>query len=399
MDAPRIVDLHFGRHVHPLYREQVHAVPSGWAYRSTHPAMADATAPTKRVIQQKWMGTLTRHTESVAMRVLSEAGYVHRVRARRRPDTALIHSCERLLKDPPHPYVVDLEQGSVFVIYQRAALGVPWARRALERAYLDERLKFILPWSEAARNSVFHGLSERVAEAIAHKVQVVSPAIRPQVDRPRERGSGPLRVLFVGTIFFDKGGVEALRALREARRHHDVTLDLVSYVPADVAREWSGEPGLTLHAPAGADFIRRLYAQSDVLLFPSHMDTFGYVVLEAMAHGLPVVAPRHLALRESIIEDRTGLLFPAENMLWDDDMACNFRHILPAPARYLRKLRDPGAEYVRGIAGALGRLAEDRDLHARLAAGALESVRSGHLSMGHRKALLAEIYAAAAGPA
>jgi glycosyltransferase involved in cell wall biosynthesis len=394
--APRIVDFHFGRHVHPLYREQVHAVPPGWAYRTTHPAMGDATVPTKRVLQQRWLGTATRLAESLAVRALSEVGYVHRVRARHRPDASLIHSCERLIRDAPGPYVVDLEQGSVFVLYQRAALGKLWTRHILERAFLDERLRFILPWSDAARRSVLHGLSDRAAEQVDAKVRVVSPAIRPLADRPHERRAGPLRVLFVGTAFYEKGAVAAVAALREARSNHEIRLDLVSYVPEEWARRWADEPGLTLHAPGGADLIQRLYAQSDVLLFPSHMDTFGYVVLEALAHGLPVIAPDWLAYRESIHHDVSGLLFPAENMLWDGDMRCNFRHTIPVPTRYVRRLRFPSEAHVRGIAVSLQRLAEDRDLHARLAAGALDSVMRGHLSIGYRKRLLGDIYAAAA---
>ena len=384
--------------MHPIYREQLHAVPPGWAYVSSHPAMTQSTTPTKRVVQQGRLAGASRLAERIGGRVLSEAGYVHRVRVKARPDTTIIHSCERLLRDPPRPYVVDLEHGLLFTIYHRAALERPWAVRALERAFLDERLRFLLPWSDAARRSVLAMISDEAGERVAPKLRVVSPAIRPAAETPRERPEGPLRVLFVGTAFHEKGAVPAVEALRAARRSHEVTLDLVSFVPEEWARRWAGEPGLTLHAPGGTDLIQRLYAQSDALLFPSHMDTFGYVVLEAMAHGLPVIAPDHLAYAETVLDGRSGLLFPPENMLYLEDTSCRFRHIIPAPARYLRELANPSAAYVSGIAAALERLAADRDLYATLAAGALTSVRDGHLSMAHRRDLLAEIYGAAAEP-
>ena len=392
--AERRVQLHFGRHVHPIYREQLHAVPAGWAYVSTHPALTEETTPTKRVVQQGRLAGAGRLAERLGGRVVSEAGYVHRVRAHARPAVAMIHSCERLLRDAPVPYVVDLEHGLVFTIYHRAALERPWARRALERSLLDERLRFLLPWSDAARRSVLGMISDDAAERVAPKLRVVSPAIRPAAETPHERPDGPLRVLFVGTAFQEKGAVPAVEALRQARRRHDVTLDLVSFIPEAWARRWADEPGLTLHAPGGTDLVQRLYRRSDVLLFPSHMDTFGYVVLEAMAHGLPVIAPDHLAYRETVRDGVSGMLFPAENMLYLDDTTCRFRHIIPAPRSYLRALENPSPGYVRGIAGALERLAGDRDLHATLAAGALASVRTGHLSMAHRKALLGEIYGA-----
>jgi glycosyltransferase involved in cell wall biosynthesis len=256
-------------------------------------------------------------------------------------------------------------------------------------------LRFLLPWSDAARRSVLTVLSARAREVVEPKLRTVYMAARLAVDRPREPSGGPLRVLFIGTHFLEKGGVAAVRALREVRGAHDVVLDMVSYPPSDLHREVADEPGLTLHAPAGVDLVRALYSRSDVLLFPSHMDTYGVVVGEAMGHGLPVVAPRHLALTELVRDEESGLLFAAENMLWGEDTRCRFPHTLPVPASYLKSLRRPSERYVRGIAEALARLAEAPDLYPRLAAGALASVRSGQLSVDRRRALLADIYNAA----
>jgi glycosyltransferase involved in cell wall biosynthesis len=396
--SDRTVRLQIGRHVHPIYREQLHAVPEGWRYAYAHPALSDAAAPVKRVAERAaFLGSLREPAEAVALRVLSEGGYVHRIRPDTTEPTDLIHAAERLLWRSPVPYVVDLEHAELFVLYQRAALERPWARRLLERALLDDRLRFLLPWSEAARRSVLTAVSPETARRLEPKLRVVSPAIRPAAERPRERPAGaPLRVLFVGTVFFEKGGVEAVRAVQEARRTHDVELELVSFVPDAWQARLRDAEGITVHPPGGADFIRELYGRSDVLLFPSHMDTFGYVVLEAMAHGLPVLAPRHLALTETVVEGESGLLFDAENMLYREDTRCAFRHVLPPPRAYLEALQRPSGAYVASIAAALTALAEDRDLHARLAAGALASVRDGALSIARRRDALQAVYDAAA---
>lgn len=394
--SERVVQLHYPPHVHPVYREQLHAVPDGWRYRSGHSALTDATAATKRVAQEGRFGALVRFAESAGARVLSELGYVHRNRGRPAPGASMIHSAERLLWHSPLPYVVDVEHASLFVLYQQAAMDRPWTRVLLERCLLDERLRFLLPWSDAARRSVLTMVSPAAAVRLEPKLRTVSPAIRLAAERPRARAGGPLRVLFVGTAFFEKGGIEAVEALRAVRATHDVTLDLVSYVPPGWKRRFDEEPGLTVHRPGGADLIQRLYAQTDALLFPSHMDTFGYVVLEAMAHGLPVLAPRHLALEETVQDGVSGLLFGAESMLFGADTVLRFRHTIPVPRSYRNALRHPSAGYVAGIAEQLARLAEEPGLHARLAEGAFESVRSGPLSIGRRRTLLGEIYDAAA---
>jgi glycosyltransferase involved in cell wall biosynthesis len=395
--SDRIVQLHFGRFVHPVYREQLHAVPPGWRYEATHPALRDATVPTKRIVEQRSLLAPARTlAERIALRVLSEAGYVHRVRARAVPNSAIIHSCERLLRGSPLPYVLDFEHAELFVLYQRAAFGRPWARAILERALCDDRLRGLLPWSHAARRSLLMLLSPSAAAVVEPKLRVVSPAVRLAAERPRRRVGERLRVLFVGTAFYEKGGVEALQAVQAIRRSHPVTLDIVTYAPPDWAPRMAAEPGVTLHAPGGADLVQHLYSHADVLLFPSHMDTFGYVVLEAMAHGIPVLAPAHLALTETIEHERSGLLFGAENMLYREDTRCAFRHVLPPPRRYLEALRNPSERYVSGITDALARVAAEPGLHETLAEGAFEAVRSGHLSVERRREILAEVYNAAA---
>ena len=393
----RRVELRFGRHVHPVYREQLLAQPEGWTYVHNAPELADTAAPTKRIAERRTLlGPLRERAEFLALRLLSAGGYVHHIRPRPQPDVQLIHSAERLLWRSPVPYVVDLEHVDLFVLYQQAAFDRPWTQPLLESALLDERLKFLLPWSDMARRSVLKVVSPEAARALEPKLRTVYPAVRTALEAPRERSGKTLRVLFIGTMFFEKGGADALLALREVRRTHDVELDIVTYAPPDWSKQLHNEPGVRLHAPAGQDLVRELYSRSDVLLFPSHMDTYGVVVGEAMAHGLPVVAPRHLALTETVEDEVSGLLFPPENMLWREDTRCRFKHTIPVPSSYLESLRTPSEGYIRGVAATLARIAEEPGLYERLAGGALESVSSGRLSMERRRALLADIYGAAA---
>ena len=395
--AARVVELQFGRHVHPVYREQLHAVPDGWTYHSEDSALFEATTPTKLVVERGARFARARGIgERVALRIVSEAGYVHRIRSCRPTTATIIHAAERLLRDPPVPYVVDFEHASLFVLYQPAALERPWARRALADALLDKRLRFLLGWSDAACRSIAGLVPSDVAREVEPKLRTVRPAIRPATGRFRSRTDSALRLLFVGTKFYEKGAVEAVRALRLAREHHDVTMQIVSYVPSEWQAQLAAEPGLVVSAPGGADLVQRLYRESDALLFPSHMDTFGYVVLEAMAHALPVLTADHLALPELVHDGISGLLFTPENMLYDAQTRLRFRHVLPPPKHFMETLQEPSALYVASIASAIGRLASDGELYERLSRGALESVTSGALSMQHRRNTLADVYAAAA---
>jgi glycosyltransferase involved in cell wall biosynthesis len=113
---------------------------------------------------------------------------------------------------------------------------------------------------------------------------------------PRNRPHGPvLRLLYAGRLLEWKGVDLALRAVRSVREHGvAVRFTIVGHGPAepglrrlaaDLALEddvrwlkWVPQPELKQH-----------YYLHDVLLFPSLRDSGAMVVLEALAHGLPVV--------------------------------------------------------------------------------------------------------------
>ncbi len=61
------------------------------------------------------------------------------------------------------------------------------------------------------------------------------------------------------------------------------------------------------------DALARAYASSDLFLFPSATDTFGNVVLEAQASGIPVIVTDRGGPRENMLEGQSGLIVPAED--------------------------------------------------------------------------------------
>lgn len=392
--SEQIIHFYVGRSTHALFREQLRAVPDGFAYRSPNSEQDEGGAATRGIAAHgRRMDWLHEHGERAAIRSLSYTGYVRRTRIRPLPEAALAHSAQFLLRDCGLPYVVDFECVEAFVLYQRVALRRPWARNRLRQALANPHLRFLLPWSEAARRGLQSALGPTTADHLAERTVTVLPAIRPMAERPRKRGPGPLRVLFVGTAFLAKGGVEAVRAVERVRATHDVSLDMVSDVP-DLWREEIGRsPGVTLHSwPAGGDVVRGLFERSDVLLFSSHMDTLGFVMLEAMAHGMPVLATLHFATPEIVEHDVSGLLCAGENSLYGEDGLCRFEHTLPPPRSFRRALAAPSDAYIDRLADNLSRLAEDRGLHERLATGAFERVCHGPLSMDRRRDALGQVY-------
>jgi glycosyltransferase involved in cell wall biosynthesis len=59
------------------------------------------------------------------------------------------------------------------------------------------------------------------------------------------------------------------------------------------------------------DDLAQVYASSDLFVFPSATDTFGNVVLEAQASGIPAVVTDQGGPKENVIPDKTGVVVPA----------------------------------------------------------------------------------------
>ncbi|MFO1515222.1 MAG: glycosyltransferase [Verrucomicrobiota bacterium] len=106
------------------------------------------------------------------------------------------------------------------------------------------------------------------------------------------RGTGPLRLLFVGNLITLKGIDFAIHALRESGTTATLTL-IGSGEMKDSARRLAERLGVGKRVEFLGKLPRpevlRQYADFDAFIFPSLHDTGGYAVIEAMLTELPVI--------------------------------------------------------------------------------------------------------------
>jgi glycosyltransferase involved in cell wall biosynthesis/predicted metal-dependent phosphoesterase TrpH len=141
--------------------------------------------------------------------------------------------------------------------------------------------------------------------------QRFTPAQRPCTPGESQLGDGSLTVLYAGRITHEKG-VELLADAFLMAREQCPRLHLVlagDGPERGQLAERLGDSASFLGWLEGAQ-LPAAYASADMFVFPSATDTFGQVVLEAQASGVPVVAVDAGGPR-SLIEDRvSGILCP-----------------------------------------------------------------------------------------
>jgi glycosyltransferase involved in cell wall biosynthesis len=122
-----------------------------------------------------------------------------------------------------------------------------------------------------------------------------------------------INVFYAGRLTREKGA-DLLADAFLAARERDSRLHLVlagGGPEEDVLRDRLGEHATFLGWLEG-DALADAYANADLFLFASRTDTFGQVLLEAQASGLPVVAVAEGGPCSIVADGVTGLLRPAD---------------------------------------------------------------------------------------
>ncbi|NTV93934.1 MAG: glycosyltransferase family 1 protein [Thiobacillus sp.] len=156
-------------------------------------------------------------------------------------------------------------------------------------------------------------------------------------------GAAGLAVLYVGRIAPEKNLDLLVRAFEAIERiRPDARLILVGDGP-DAAALKAAQPRFVHAGPrTGADLAAH-YASADLFLFPSQTETFGNVVLEAMASGLAALAFDYAAAAEHIRHGENGV----KAAFGDEDAFIDEARRLARRPEYLAALRDRAREAAR----------------------------------------------------
>jgi glycosyltransferase involved in cell wall biosynthesis len=120
----------------------------------------------------------------------------------------------------------------------------------------------------------------------------------------------PLRVLFLGQVILRKGIQYLIEAARLLEKE-PVQFDIVGSIGISVEAVASAPSNLTFHGPVSRDRTEEFYREADLFVLPTLSDGFALTQLEAMAHGLPVIATPNCG--EVVSDGVDGLIVPASD--------------------------------------------------------------------------------------
>ena len=171
----------------------------------------------------------------------------------------------------------------------------------------------------------------RLTQAGMQRVEIWTRGVDGEAFHPRHRdpalrhslGLGPQGVLivYVGRLAVEKNlgallqAFARLRALLPPDRREQVRLALVGDGPLTETLQTNTPPGVVLAGELHGAELSRWYASGDLFAFPSVSETFGNVVLEAQASGLPVVGFDSQGVNEQVTPEVNGYLVPPEGDL------------------------------------------------------------------------------------
>jgi glycosyltransferase involved in cell wall biosynthesis len=225
------------------------------------------------------------------------------------------HSVPRILFQlHPHPASVRAILKAELERYPECAesLNKEWELALPEKDFLrlvEEPAmaqRWIVASSFTRETLIAHGLNGRHIHVIPYGIDHDLYSAAPTNSRSANP-SGPLEVLFVGRLTQRKGIRYLLEGL-DLLKSRQIHLTVCGWVVDDLALLKQYRDRITVKASATNEEIKLAYQRADVCVLPSVAEGFGYVLLEAMASGVPIIGTTRTAAPDLIRNGHEGFI-------------------------------------------------------------------------------------------
>ncbi len=303
-------------------------------------------------------------------------------------DCDLIHSTNNLMVLGNRPWIVDTESGHGLLGFKYKLSKRKYFMNAAKKILRQKSCKKILCWSKICKKSFL----DIFGEEFGGKVEVVYPSHHP-VNLKRKEKKGKVKLLFVSRRFQEKGGYELLEAFDKIKDKYNCELRMISIFSKEILEKYGDDKKVKLiEAKLSRDKLARYFREADIFIYPNRIDTYGFVIIEAMAYGLPVITMNLYAIPEMIQNGKNGLLI--EPLLkWHDK---NGKHLWKDDTtyykRYEQEFQKNHEKYASEISKKMEILIKDKKLREKMGKENYKEISEGKFSIKERNKKLEKIY-------
>ena len=127
--------------------------------------------------------------------------------------------------------------------------------------------------------------------------------------------NGTLNIIFVGQMIQRKGLYYLLEAVKKLNSPN-ISLTIIGRGSIDynLLNNYSSMPNIKVKINLNHSDLVKEFHSNDVLIFPSLVEGFGQVILEAMSSGLPVICTPNTAGRDLFFTGEEGIIVPIRSI-------------------------------------------------------------------------------------
>lgn len=213
----------------------------------------------------------------------------------------LIH-CAHCLSMNDYPWICNMEYAGQFWA-SPMSYGTYGNKKIIKKYIESKNCKKIVCWTNWVKQDI-----SKLFPTIKNKLEVVYPGIEKRTFK--KKSDSKIKLLFVSRRFYFKGGLYAVETMdRLTKKYNNVEAVIVSDVPKEILDKYSKNKKIKFFSMVPQDkLFKEIYPSSDIFVYPSFTDTFGFPITEAMSFGLPVVSVEGQSRKELIEDGVTGLI-------------------------------------------------------------------------------------------
>lgn len=365
------VFLRVSRKGHPLYEELFNNPPRGIDYIKSQKVVHHKSKENKlrEIKMSLWRAFIQRFPSAYPIST----------------DAKLIHSTNNLLPITRTPWVIDTESQYGFFGFNYNNYRRNYYRHLLKRVFKQKSFRKILAWSEICKRELVNTLGEEFRD----RIEVVYPAH--QKVNGLKNSKKPRKLLFVSRRFEHKGGYELLDAFERINPKFKCELTMVSDFPKEIWDKYKDHKKINLiRANLSRSEVLKYFREADLFVYPTRIDTFGFVLVEALAHGLPIVSTKHYAIPE-IVEDSGILVDPLikwEKRVKRSNWVNDYDYLEECQKKYLGE----GERIVEDIKKSIESILENPKEYKSMRKKAIYKVSKGKFSIESRNKKLKKVY-------